>query len=259
MTGEHELHGNSAVTESELETDELLTRAERFSILSAGIARILSDLTTEMKKALDQFHATQSVVEIKKKELRMLHDIDVSAMSLKQLIEDQRAQRENLERLRNSHRANWEGEKARLDREEKEYRDNIKIQRQCEEEEYRRTWASELLKAQQSIEEDLRVAKQRCRQMQETMERDCLEREQILQGKELECSRLMQELERLMLRVNSHVKPEHAALSPLEKKALLDQSESSSESPNNHREPLGRGVQSRFHGDLHDKDTLIPN
>jgi hypothetical protein len=241
MTGENRMLGDSAVTKSEFETDEFLTRAEKFSILSSGIASILSNLTREMKKALDQFHEIQSAVELKKKELKKLHDIDVSVMSLKQLIDDHQAQRDNLDRLMDSRRASMEEEKSRLDREEKEYRDNLKIQRQHEEEEYRHRWASERLKAQKNIEEDLRAAEQRCRQMQETKERECLEREQILHGKELECNRLIQEIEQLMLRVHSRVKPEKSVLSPMHKKALLDRSNfgNSSESSKDSREPFG--------------------
>jgi hypothetical protein len=241
MTGENKMIGDSAVMKSELETHELLTSAEKFSILSAGIAKILSNLTTEMKKALDQFHAIQSAVELKKKELRMLHDIEASAVSLKQLIDDHQVQRENLERLMNSRRANLEEEQARLDREEKEYQDNLKIQRQHEEEEYRRLRVSEELRAQKRIEDDLQATEQRCQQMRETTERECLEREQILQEKESECSRLIQELEQLMVRVTSHAKPEKTVLSPLHKKTLLDRSnyENSSESPRNPRELFG--------------------
>jgi hypothetical protein len=209
MTEEDKVLGKSALTKSEMEADGLLAKAEEFSILSASIAKILSDISMEMKKALEQFHTIQSVIELKKKELTLLHDVDVSAVSLQQLIEDHQLQRENLELLMNSRRASWEEEKARLDREEKEYQDNLKNQRQREEEEYRRIWASEQLKAQQSIEEDLIAAKQTCQQMQETMERDYLEREHILGEREMECSRIIQELEQFTRKLGTHAKSQN--------------------------------------------------
>jgi hypothetical protein len=212
MTGENKIPGETAVTKSELEEDEFLTKAEKFSILSAGISKILSDLSMELKKSMDQFHALQSAADIKKKELMMLHGIDATAMTLKQLIEDQRAQKENLERLMNNQSARWEEEKARLDREEKEYQDNCKVQRQREEEEYRRMWAAEQLKGKQRVEEDLSAAQERCRQMQEAMERDCREREQTLQKRELECSRLIEEIEQLIGKLNTRAKPQNRAL-----------------------------------------------
>jgi hypothetical protein len=212
MTSEHKMWKESAAIKPELETDRLSAKAEQCSILSADLAKLLSDLSVDVKNALDQLQEVQSAVNRKKEELKALHDLDVSTVSLKQLIEDQRAEKDSLMRLMDSWRISWGEEKERLDREEKEYLDYLRLKRQREAEEHRRQWTAEQLKAQKNIEEDLRAAKQRCQQMQEAMEQDCLERKQILQGKELECSRLIQELERLMVRVNSHSKPEEDIL-----------------------------------------------
>jgi hypothetical protein len=204
-----------ATVEPEFNAEMLSAKAERFSGLSAEIAKILSELFNDLKISLDTLHAVQSAVDLKKNELKMLHDLDVSAVSLKQLIEDHRVQTENLECLIRSRRARWEEEKARLDREEKEYRDILKIQRQREEEEYRSMWAEEQLDAQKRLEEDLESVRQNCHRMQETMEKTWLEREQIIRGKELECSRLIHEIERFMLKLSMHAKPLNV---PLEEK-----------------------------------------
>jgi hypothetical protein len=256
MAGEQRKSEESATMEPEFNADAFSAKVEQFSIGSADIAKLLSDLSMKVKKAWSQFHAIQLVIKHKKEELKTLHDLDVSTVSLKQLIEDQRVQKQNLERLMDSRRASWEEEKTRLDQQEKEYRDNLKIQCQPEEEEHQRRLAAEQLKAQKIIEEDMRSAKQRCRQMQETVERDCLEREQILREKELECSRLIQELERFMLIINPHAKPQNAASSKLSHKSLPDlfNFENSSDSANNYLE--GRECE-RFPTVLHGEDTLI--
>jgi hypothetical protein len=243
MTDEQEKSEESATMEPEFNAEAFSAKAEQFSILGSDIAKLLSNLSREVNGAWKQFHAIQLVINHKKKELKTLHDLDMSASSLKQLMENQRAQKENLERLMDSQRASWEEERAKLDREEKEYLDNLKIQRQREEEEHQSIWAAEQLKAQTSIEEDLRAAKQRCLQMQDSIERDCLEREQILREKELECSRLIQELERFMMLINPHAKLQNAAPSDF---------------ANNYQEPLEGREGVRFPTNLHGDDALIP-
>jgi hypothetical protein len=249
----------SSAMESELTAETLSAKTGKFSILSADIAKILSDLSIEVKRAFDQLQTLQSEVDLKKNELKMLHNLDVSAASLKQLIEDHRVQNENLERLRDSCRASWEEEKARFDREQKEYREAIQIQHQREEDEYRRRRAEEQLGAQQRLEADLEAAKQKCQRMQQALEKDCLEREQIIREKELQCSRLIQELEQFILKLNKRVKPQSDAFSNLYKKTLPDQSKFAgvSESAKNHPELYGESEEERFQTGSYDEDSLM--
>jgi len=208
MTGENEKWDESTVFAADSHTESLSVQTERFSALASDIAKILSDLSIEVKKSSDQLRGIERDVALKREELKTLCDIETSAVSLNQLIEEQRLQKENMERLMQSRRAVWEEEKARIDQEQSEYLENLRMQRQQEEDEHRRAWAAEQLKARERVDEELRALELKSRQTREAVERDLLEREQILRGKELECARFVEELERFMSSIKSHARPQ---------------------------------------------------
>jgi hypothetical protein len=240
MINEQEKPEESATVELEFNADELSAKSEKFSILSADMTKILSDLSSEVKRTWRQFQAVQSAVDLKREELKSLHDLDVSAASLKQLIEDQRLQKGKLERLMESQRSSWEEEKTRLDRENNEYRDKLAIQRQREE--------AELL-----------VARQEYQKMREEIELQCLEREQTLHERELELGRLIQEIERFMSKIDKHDKPPNAALPNLHKIEQSDQSnfETDSNAIQSCQEPWYRREGGRSPADIGTLNSLI--
>jgi len=195
--------------------EALSAQVERFSRLSSDMAKLLSELSLEAKKSLDQLDKIRLAVDLKRKEFKALSE---SAASAKLQIEDHRMQRENLDHLMEGQRRAWEEEKARRAQQEREYLENLKIQRQREEEEYRHMWAVEQLKAQQKLEEELRTIQQRSLEKQQALERDCLQREQTLKEKELEWIQLIQELEQFMSRLARHTQSQSAAYTELHAK-----------------------------------------
>jgi chromosome segregation ATPase len=182
-------------------SEKLSVQMERFTNLSSEITKILSELDREVKESMDQLQGIRSAVDFKKKELKTLHDIDVSATALERLIEDHRLQREDLERVMESQRNAWEEEKARRVEEERQYLENLQIQRQREQEEHRQMLAAERLAAQQKLEEELQEVRQRNLEKQKALERDFMAREQVLNEKELEWGRLIQELEQFVAKL----------------------------------------------------------
>ncbi len=220
-TGAEPDTGNPAL-EPLMTPEALSAQVERFSRLSSAMAKLLSELSLEAKKSLDQLGKIRLAVDLKKKELKTLNE---SAASLKQKIEDHRLQRENLDRLMEGQRRSWEEEKSRRTQQEREYLENLKIQRQREEEEYRHIWAVEQLKAQQKLEEELRTIQQRSLEKQQALERDCLQREQTLKEKELEWIQLIQELEQFMARLARHAQSQSATYSELHTKEPALQSD----------------------------------
>jgi len=206
MTGENEKRDESAELAADPAMTTLSTQAERFSILSSDIRTVLSDLSLEVNRSLEQLRDIRQAVDLKREELKTLCDIETSAVSLNQLVQDHRLQRENMERLMESRRAVWEEEKARIDQEQNEYLENLRMQRQREADDHRRTWAAERLKARETLEEELRAAELKSQQTREAIERDLLQREQVLREKELECARFVEELERFMSSLKSHAR-----------------------------------------------------
>ena len=174
---------------------------ERFSGFSTDLTKLVSELARQATQALDELYKIRSAVDLKKRELKTLHDIEASTDSLKQLTEEHRREKASFEQFMEGRHKAWEEEKSRRAQEEKEHLENLRVRRQHEEEEYRHRRAVEQLKAQQKLEEELRAIQQKGLEKQQALERDCLEREQALKAKELEWIQLIQELEQFMSRL----------------------------------------------------------
>lgn len=156
---------------------------ERFSHLSSDLTEVLLDLSRIVRNSAERLKEIQSAVEEKKSELTRLQ-----------------AQIE-------SERRAYEEERMLRIEQEKEYAENLILQRQREEEEYRRVWSSEKARAQQQLEEDLRLIQEENRLKQEIAERELLQREMALKEKELEWVQLTQELDEFMSRLSKRVQP----------------------------------------------------
>jgi hypothetical protein len=161
----------------------------------------LSDLARDFQDSLEELRKVESEIELRKAQLKKLHDIEVSANTLERLVEEQRLRMESFEALMRDQRRLWDEERARRELEDREYRENLRIQRQREEEEYRRQRALEERTERQRIDEELRAFQLENRLKLESLEKDLLQKELSLKEKEQEWVQLAQELERLMSRL----------------------------------------------------------
>ncbi len=217
--GPETIHPDVAPDEMEtalLRAEKLSIEIERFSGLSSELTSLLAIFSQEIKASAEQLVRISAAVDSKKKELKNLHRIEASVAALDRLAAEHQRQKEALERLMADQRAQWEAEKSRRVREEREYAENIRVRRDRDEEEYRQRWAAEKLKAQQKFEEEMRAIQQERLQKQQALERDCLERELALKEKELEWVQLIQELEQFMSKLTRRTQSQTASrLEPL--------------------------------------------
>lgn len=180
---------------------------DRFAKLSKAIIDIISELSRSVHASENQLKAINSEIDLKKKELANLHAIDASAVSIKQLEEAQRVQKDQLERLISDQRSFWEEEKALIAQEELGFQENLKLQRRREEEDYRRARELEQLEMDRKFKQELQTVWQNTKASQEEKEHELFEREQALIEKERESALLIQGLEgflsQLELRLNS--------------------------------------------------------
>ncbi len=211
---------NSSNPEPVTGTETLTSEIENFSRLSSELTELMSSLSQKIMGSADQLRAIQSAVDLKKEELKRLHDIDAAATALEQLIENHRLQKEGFESDMERQRRLWEEEIAQREQEERDYHENLRIQRQHEEEEYRRNWAVEQSKAREQLEEELRTMEQKNREKLEAIERDCLARELVLKEKELEWIQLIQELEQFISKLSKRIQAKAAARADVPKEDL---------------------------------------
>jgi chromosome segregation ATPase len=190
-----------AASEGLMKWEKISSQMERFSTLSSDMIMLVSELSQEAKKAMDQLRAIREEVNLKKGELKTLHDMERSAEELQRLIENRRIQISNLDQLLERQRNTFETEKSNREQEHKKYLEDLKVQRQREETEYRNKQASEHLKAKQTLDEELRMLRQKSTEKQDALNKDLLEREKRIMQKEKELDLLTQELEQFISRL----------------------------------------------------------
>ena len=190
---------NVSSVNSRSASEKLSMQVMKMSTLSSDIVKLLSDLCQEAREFTDQLCGFQSEVELKRQELKMLHDIDASAAAFKTLQENHRSRMEDLERIMEDQRGNWEREKIRQEQEAIAYQENMRIRRQMEEEEYQQSLAAQGLAAKNELEMELQAMRMASLENQRTLEVSLREREQLLERSELEWNTFRQQLQQFLL------------------------------------------------------------
>jgi hypothetical protein len=189
------------------DADAFKMSMDRFADLSKEMVAIVSKLSRRVNELEAQLQTISSEIDLKKKELLELHHIDAAAVSLSLLAEEQRAQKAHLERLIFDQQSHWENEKKRIEQEECEFQESLKLQRRREEEAYRRASDFEQQEIHRKLELELQEIRQKASARQEEKNRELVKREQALIEKERESSLLVHELDgflsQLELRLNS--------------------------------------------------------
>jgi hypothetical protein len=167
------------------DTVGFLAEIERYSQLSSDLGKCLSDMARRINDSLDELKAVRQSVVREKAEFESFM--------------------ENQRRLRAE-------EKTLKEREDREYRESLKLRRQQEEEEYKRKCGEKQLIVRQKLGEELRGIHEQSFEKQKALERDLFKREQALKEKELELGRLIRELELFMTRLAERTRKDYAGV-----------------------------------------------
>jgi hypothetical protein len=168
---------------------------QRISALGVEISRALSGLSGKLTEEIQLLASVREAVALERKELERLHQIDVAATAVDQLVQDYGRQKLELETEIAARRAAWEQEAARADRDRKEQEEAIKKQRQREAEDFEYRKTQERKKAQDKYDEEIRVQEKKNQEKQETLEKGWQLREAALKEREEELARLRKESE----------------------------------------------------------------
>ena len=147
---------------------------QAFVALGAELTRILGDLSRKVSDVSERLRDAELEIVRRKRELEDLHKIEVSAETLGRLREEQRLERENLERLREEHGRVRETEQA---------------------------------EARRRFEEELQSLRKRAMERLEASEQELKRREETLSVREREAARLLGEVEALLARIAVRSRP----------------------------------------------------
>lgn len=196
---------------------------QKLSNLGLEISKALNDLAEKMVTEVERLRAVREAVALETRELERLHKIDVAATALDQLIQDYRAQKEQLEAEISRRRQEWEEEQQQRAREQKEYEEALKKQRQREVEEYEYKKALERKKAQDKYDEEMRLLEKRNKEKQEALEKSWQQREAALKEREEELARLRKEVEEFPARLKKEIDAASAQAAKLTEQRLEHQ------------------------------------
>ncbi len=169
------------------------TAAGRISTLTLDVSRTLSRLSNDLIGEVNRLAAVRAAVELEQKELARLHNIDIAATALDQLVEEHGRRQQELDAEIAAKRAQWEEEARTTERERKEQEEAQRKQRQRENEDFEYRRNIERRKAQEKYEEEQRQLEKRNEEKQEKLERSWQEREQTVKAQEEELKCLRQE------------------------------------------------------------------
>jgi len=168
---------------------------QRISGLGIEISKALSGLSGKLTEEVQLLASVREAVALERKELDRLHQIDVAATALDQLVQDYGRQKLELETDIAERRAEWEEESVRADRERKEQEEALKKQRQREGDDFEYKKTQERKKAQDKYDEEIRLQEKKNQEKQEKLEKDWHLREAALKEREEELARLRKESE----------------------------------------------------------------
>lgn len=178
---------------------------QRISGLGLDINKALAGLSEQLTAEAGRLAAVREAVELEKRDLRRLHQMDVAATALDQLVQDYARQKQDLEHEIAVQRAAWEEQTGALERERKEQEESLRKQRQREAEDFEYKKALERKKAQDKYEEEMRLLEKKNQEKQEALEKTWQQRETALREQEIELKRLREEAGQFPARLEKEV------------------------------------------------------
>jgi colicin import membrane protein len=178
---------------------------EQISRLGLEISRSLSGISEKLIEEVNRLAALRSAVLLERQELERLHNIDVAATALDQMVLDFQRQREDLAAEIAAQRAEWEESVQTSERERKEQEEALKKQRQCEIDDYEYKKNLERKRAQDQYEEEQRQQENKNQEKQEALEKSLAQREAALREREEELAELRNEVAEFPSRIQREV------------------------------------------------------
>ncbi|HUU88941.1 MAG TPA: hypothetical protein VMX17_14495 [Candidatus Glassbacteria bacterium] len=180
--------------------------------LGLSIQRALDQVKEDMSSTLGDLQTVSNAVEIKKQELLALHEIDVAATSVQNLVSDYDAKSTELEAKVNAEREGWRKEQADHARLLLERNAEADKARKREQEEYDYKTARDRAAAQDKFEEGLQKRAKEVKEKEEQMLREWQRREADLKEKETEFAEMKKQIETMPAAIKAEVSKAEAVL-----------------------------------------------
>jgi len=175
--------------------------SKKLSDLNVEISKALSGLSEKMTKEVQLLASLKEAVALESKELQRLHNVDVAAIALDQLVADYRQKKCEYDAEAAAMEQALSRQKDERQQEEADYAEALRKARARETEDYEYTKNLERKKIQDSYEEERRIREKKNRESQELLEKGWKEREASLKLREEEFLALKKETEQFPSRI----------------------------------------------------------
>jgi len=169
--------------------------AQKISDLNVEISKSLSSISEKMAGEVNLLNVLKEAIALEEQELHNLHNIDIAATSIDQLLADYTEKKINLESEIEKIRIDWEKENAAREFELKEHEENLIKSRQRENDEYEYKKTQERKKKEDKFDEEFRLKQKEAKEKLEILEKSWQERETLIKTKEDEFLKMQKEIE----------------------------------------------------------------
>lgn len=162
------------------------TVVQRISGITLDVAKVLSGVQQQLVTAVEEFNTTKEGVNLLKEELNELHQKDIAATALDQLVQDYETKAKDLEVEIQTRKLDWEKEQQDRSRIQREFDENLVKSRKRESDDYSYKTAQERKRVEDEFTEQFRLKQHENREKQEGLEKTWAYREENLVKQEQE-------------------------------------------------------------------------
>jgi chromosome segregation ATPase len=181
------------------------TVVQRLSELGLDVSKALNNLSEQLVGEVSRLIAVREAIEVEKKDLEKVHQLEIAATALDQMVQDYARQKSELEEEIAGQRERWEEETRSAERDRKEQEEALRKQRQRELEDFEYKKALERKKAQDKYDEELRLTEKKNQEKQEALEKSWQQREAALREREDDVAKLRKEAEEFPKQLKAEV------------------------------------------------------
>lgn len=186
------------------------TVVQRISAVTVDVSKVLAGVQQTLLSAVEEYKTTSEGVVLLKEELNELHQKDIAATALDQLVQDYEIKARDLEVEIQTRKLDWEKEQQDRSRSQREFDDNLTKSRKRESDDYSYRTAQERKKLEDDFTEQSRLKAHENREKQELLERNWASREEILKKQETETADLRAKVQAFPVELDAAVKKAEA-------------------------------------------------
>ena len=162
--------------------------------LKLNLNKTLTTISDRLLSEVNKLEAVQKEIAVEKKNLSQIHQIQVQADSLKELMQQHTEEKNKMQQEIDTIRKQWQREQEQHEQQVKERNEQLRKQRAREEEEYQYTISKKRKREKEAFEEEKTQLQRQLAEEKEQRLKDVKQREQLVKAQEDELAELRKQV-----------------------------------------------------------------